>query len=211
MPGRAKIHLPPRPPAHHPHPKPMRRQAPAPSQPQPTSSELFPGSSEVDLKSQVINHDTLPWLIVVVTLVAATLVLISFLLCRCKRRRNRKKRISKGGTQHRHYPSLEVSDGRNEFGAWNKSLPQSQPQPVGLGISVVDHAGGSGGVANMWDERGRGRVQPMRIAEDGDDEAISPLTPARVRQAGRERAAGSRYYSGLSSAWKRVSQIGRAF
>lgn len=39
----------------------------------------------------------------------------------------------------------------------------------------------------------------------GDEEEIDPLTPVYARKK------ESRYYSMINSAWKRVSQIGKAY
>jgi hypothetical protein len=55
---------------------------------------------------------------------------------------------------------------------------------------------------------GYGEAHPgVRVVESEDD--VSPSsTPVHAR---RQKQARSRYYSGLSNAWKRISQIGRAY
>lgn len=166
------------------------RMAAAP--PGPQTSLVF---QQVSLSTggQALSKQTIAWIAVVGAIVLVTLIVISVLLCRCKCRKRKERKRHSNGQLHR--VSYEVTDGRNKFNAWNRNAPP--------------------------------------LTEDGESgSSTTPLRPAAVKRGGVEypmepvvvdegpatamytRNSRSRYYSGLSSGWKRfsrISQIGRAY
>ena len=163
------------------------------------ASSIF--SSNTGSNGFHLNKSTIVWLTIICVIVLAMLVIISCLLCRCKRRSKRAKRQSEGGTWHTHHPSLEVTDGRNEHYAWNrKAVPPGQSRietgESGFSLQPLTKAAiKPAGTSNY-------PAEPMIVEE----EVPIPGTPVF-----HARKTPSRYYSGLSSAWKRLSQIGRAY
>lgn len=145
---------------------------------------------------RMFNTQTIVWLVIVSLIVVATLTIVACLLCRC--RRAKRKRHSNG---HSHHPSLEVTDGRNAHFAWNKTFAPMKSETEGSGSSLTPPS--------------KAAVRPAGdVVHPGDPVIVEGeevlATPVYVRNK------GSRYYSGfsqsrLSSAWKRISQIGRAY
>ncbi|KAK5174327.1 uncharacterized protein LTR77_001407 [Saxophila tyrrhenica] len=201
-----------------PAPAPVAPSAPPPPIPAATPATPTDGSSllsanTADPKSEILNKHTIAWLVVIVVIVLASLVIISCLLCRCKRRR--KKRMNAAG--HSHHASLEVTDGRNIHSAWNKNAPH---RPIDMLDQTRD-----GAVAISLMPLTKAAVRPagyskevvpgVSVVEEEEDDAVSQLTPVYGRNRGatgmRREATGSRYHSVLSNAWKRISQIGKAY
>jgi hypothetical protein len=173
------------------------------------ASDSILSSTTVDAKSQIINKHTLTWLIVVAVIVAITFTVITCLLCRCKRRRSKaanKKKLNTAG--HSHHSSLAVTDGRNEHWAWNKNAPKPEVERVGTGqsgYSMTPLAKAAVKPAGYFDDS---RAPAVHVVEE---DAVSPLSPPWRRGQQQQQKTGSRYYSGFSNAWKRISQIGRAY
>lgn len=180
--------------------------AAAPAVPAPavttTQSSLF-SSDPVDLKSQIINRHSLPWLIIACILLIGATVLISWLLCRCRRRRGKdgKEFLNRAG--HRHHPSLEVKDGRNEHYAWYRHAPRQ------IEMGDVGRVGTSESITPLRHAAVRPAGTGVHVVEEEEDD-VSPLTTRFDRRVTSE-VRPNRYYSGLSDAWKRISQIGRAY
>lgn len=94
-----------------------------------------------------------------------------------------------------------MTDGRNDHWTWNKHAP----------FGPIDREG-TDASGFMLTPLSKAAVTPAGsqfMVHPGEpvvvDEEIDPLTPAYARNK------GSRYYSGMQSAWKRASQIGRAY
>ena len=144
-------------------------------------------------KGLVLNKQTIAWMVVVAVMVLITLIVVSILLCRCTCRKRRKRRRHSNGELHR--LSYEVTDGRNEFTAWNRNArPRFELDQNGFSFTPLAPAA----------VKSAGDVHPGEpvIVDEG------PQTPVYAR------SRGSRYYSGMSNAWKRVSrlsQIGKAY
>ena len=149
-------------------------------------------NNTADTHGSMLNKQTIIWLVVISIIVIATLIIVTCLLCRCKCRKRKLKRHSNG---HRYHPSLEVTDGRNEFNAWNRNAPpRAETYDSAISLEPLTKvAVRPAGVAYL--------AEPVVVEE-------APLTVTSPTYAGKK---GSSYYSGLSQAWKRVSQIGRAY
>ncbi|KAK3059113.1 hypothetical protein LTR09_000679 [Extremus antarcticus] len=216
MTGRVKYHTHPKPnlaarKPQAPSPPPPPSPSPPPPSPSPTPSpnggaDTLLSTNTADPKSQLLNKSTLTWLTILILLVLGTLILISCLLCRCKRRRKNAKGERKRGvnaTGHSHHPSLEVTDGRNGFGAWNRNAPHQEVGGVGGGMEMVDQTSAGEGLtplakaavkpAGFGNRRYGGEGMPeVRVVEVEDEgEGVSPLTARFERERGR-RGAGSR-------------------
>lgn len=237
MPGRIKSHHP----AHnyphaHQHLKPrphlslLRRQDPnAPPAPQPVPTpdpatalpnqdnpsgggSLFENNAP-DTKGFVLNKQTIIWLVVISTIVLATLITVTCLLCKCKRRRKGKDGVKRHPDGRRWHPSLEVKDGRNDFPAWNRNAPPR--------ASLAEQGGlrGDADVVMMETWESNDSMAPLRpnaaVVSGGNGNAV--MEPVVVDYAAQDGKKSSRYYSDLNagrertSFWKRISQIGRAY
>ena len=69
-----------------------------------------------------LSRGAIIWLVIVMIVVLSVLGVVSWLLCSCKYRRFRHVRRHSNG--ERYHPSLEITDGRNEFSAWNRNQTQ---------------------------------------------------------------------------------------
>jgi hypothetical protein len=151
-----------------------------------------------------LSKEALIWITVLSVVVVATAIIVGILLCRCTCSRKKgaeKKRQREDG--HSRHSSLEVTDGRNDHWAWNKKYAPSGPMTkdgtAADGFELTPLSKAAVGPAGSPFEAFP--AQPVVV-----DEEIDPLKPMY------SRSRGSRYYSGVQNAWKRVSQsIGRAY
>jgi len=132
-----------------------------------------------------LDKSSIIWLSVLSVVVLASVVVIAWLLFRCHGCRKGRRYLN----GHRHHPSLEVNDGRNQFDLWNRNARHGArlasdasviPLTAMPTVPAVVHPG-----------------NPVVIDE------------APVYNEGSARANG-RYYSGLGGALKRWSSVGRA-
>ena len=140
----------------------------------------------------ILSKQAIAWIVIVTVIVITAFIIISWLLCRCKRRK--KSKVKRHSNGHRHHPSLEVTDGRNEHLAWNKNAKPRKTDTDESGFSLTPLS--KGGVAPA------GTVHPGEPVVV-DEVPSSPVYPTRHNRG--------KYYSGLGSVWQRVSQIGRAY
>ena len=139
-----------------------------------------------------LDKQTIAWLVILSVIVVTAMVVVGWLLCRCQCRKRRIKRYSNG---HRYHPSLEMNDDRNGFDSWNRNAPPRMGTDEG---------------GPVLEPLNRAFVQPAGFAHPGEpviveEEPLSSVSSAHTRKT------GSKYFSGMSSAWRRVSQIGRAY
>lgn len=178
----------------------------APTVPAPaatTSESSLLSSNTADPRSQIVNKSSLTWLIIICLLVVGALILISWLLCRCRRRRGKDGQNFLNRAGHSHHPSLEVKDGRNDHHAWYRHAPRQ------LELMDVSRMGTSESITPLAQAAVRHAGAGVYVVDKEDDDDVSPLTTKFRREASGVKP--NRYYSGLSDAWKRISQIGRAY
>ena len=176
------------------------RMAAAASPEQAVDSSLF--ANTADIKGSALNKETITWLVVVCVIVITSIIIVSCLLCRCRIRRRKaaraqgKKYSIFEGKRHSHHPSLEVTDGRNEHWAWNRyaEKPATGTDLNGFTVTPLSKAAVKPAAAYP--------AEPVIVEEE-----MSEMSPPHSRA----RKGGSRYYSGLTGTWKRMSQIGRAY
>ena len=150
-----------------------------------------------DKSRLTVSEASIIWLTVIGVVVLASFILVCWLLCRCTCRKKKMRRHSNG---HRHHPSLEITDGRNEFHPWNSNAPPLSPARAETGESGIS-----------LQPLTRAAVKPAREVHPGEPVIVDEEEPATPVYA---RSRGSRYYSGISSvrnSLKRWSHIGRAY
>ena len=144
-----------------------------------------------------LDKKSLIWLTILSVIVVTTILLVAWLLFRCTCRR--KKVIRRHSNGHRHHPSLEVTDGRNQFQAWNKNVTPGDRIGTELsGMSLTPLTKGAYISAARAGELDAHPGTPVVVEE-------APLSPVF------QRSKASKYYSGVSGKWKRISQIGKAY
>jgi len=133
-----------------------------------------------------LDESSIIWLSILSVIVLASVVVIAWLLFRCHGWRKGKRYLN----GHRHHPSLEVNDGRNQFDLWNRNARRGER--LASDASVIPLTATPAPVP--------------AVVHPGNSVVIDE---APVNQDGSARANG-RYYSGLGGALKRWSSVGRA-
>ena len=149
-----------------------------------------------------LSKEAIIWITVLSVVVVATAIIVGILLCRCTCSRKKRAARQRHANGHSHHPSLEVTDGRNDHIAWNRSfLPQGSRARDGTNDDGFEMTP----LAKAAASRGREHLSVLPPRPVVVEEEIDPLTPVYSRKK------ASRYYSGINNAWKRVSQIGKAY
>ena len=199
--------------------------APAPNQDDPAAAGTLFENQAPDAKGFVLNKQTIIWLVVISVIVLATLITVTCLLCKCKRRRKGKHGghddVQRHANGHRWHPSLEVKDGRNDFPTWNRAAPPRASLAEQGGAIRMDTFESADTVAPLV------RAPGAAAMRGGNGNGGAVMEPVVVDYATGNDFSGSgnskkssRYYSNLNegktgssrqSWWKRMSQIGRAY
>lgn len=130
-----------------------------------------------------LSRTTIIWLVVLACMITAAFIIITCLLCRCRRKR-KAGRVSRG---------YSIYDGRHEFHLWNKN---AAPVPAYGGEVFREQAP----IATPSKAATRPAVmEPMVVEEASNDGGFR-----------RSTRKASRYYGGLGARFSRMSQIGRA-
>lgn len=134
-------------------------------------------------KPASLSRTTIIWLVVLACMITAAFIIITCLLCRCRRKR-KTGRVSRG---------YSIYDGRHEFHPWNKN---AAPVPAYGGEVIEEQAP----IATPSKAATRPAVmEPMVVEEASNDGGFR-----------RSTRKASRYYGGLGARFSRMSQIGRA-
>jgi hypothetical protein len=150
------------------------------------------------------SKQAIVWLTIVSVLVVATAIVVTILLCRCTCNRKKKER-KYHANGHSHHSSLEVTDGRNDHAAWNRSFTPVGPRTIdgadadGFALTPLARA------AERPEPEHLDVLQPRPIVID----EVDPLTP--MSAPARMARGSSRYHSGVNAALKRVIQIGKVY
>jgi len=190
-------HLKPRPHLAH-----LRRDEPG-APPAQAGSSIFDVSNGA--KGITLNKPTIIWLVVVSVIVAASILTVCILLCKCKRRNKNVKRHSNG---HRWHPSMEVTDGRNDFALWNRNAMPRGKQDEAMRMGTFE-SGDSTTPLRPAAARATAPAVMEPVVVDYADGHGSTFAP---NGGARPSVKNSRYYSKQrQSWWNRISQIGRAY
>ena len=146
------------------------------------------------------SKEAIVWISILSVIVVATLIIVSILICRCTCSRKKRAARKRNRAGHSHHASLEVTDGRNDHWTWNRHAPfgpvdREWTDASGCMLTPLSKAAVRPAGSQFTVHPG----EPVVV-----DDKVDPLTPVYAKNK------GSRYYSGIQSAWKRVSQIGRA-
>jgi hypothetical protein len=157
------------------------------------TSDASPFSLQNQGKSAFLGHSTIIWLVVLACIVAAAVIIVACLLCRCRRKR-KDRPLSTG---------YGIYDGRHEFHPWNKNAaPPEPPVPAFGGYQVGKSTAEpitSLSKASVRHSMRPSVMEPMVVEEAGNDSGFN-----------RSSRKTSRYYGGLGARISRMSQIGRA-
>lgn len=173
----------------------MATAAPAQTTPAATPADPFSGATQSQQSSPAsLSHQAVIWLVVLGCIVIASFIIIVFLLCRCRgRKRNGQRRIR----------GYSVTDGRNNFQAWNRNAEPLPPLPAYPGYGDDSAKKGEDTLSPLTKAavklRGSAMMEPMVVEEAGEGSAYQ-----------RNSRKASRYYGGLSARFSRFSHIGRA-
>jgi hypothetical protein len=136
-------------------------------------------------KPASLSQQPIIWIVVLSCIVVAAFIIATFLLCKCRRRRRNKS----SGRVERGY---SVSDGRNEFKAWNRDAQPMTPLPPApmygeYGARAIEMTPVA--KAPVKSALMEPMVEPMIVEVEDADEGSGYSSRSR-------RTAGSRYYSG---------------